>query len=447
MFSRILFALFLLQASFAFAQIAPTADSIKPILIGQTIPDMPLMDAEGKPSSTKTVFATQNTVLIFYRGGWCPYCNVHLKEVGDIEKNLIALGYQVVAISPDAPTNLKTTFDKDSLHYQLFSDSKTRLMQRLGIAFQGNEKYKKLFLDASNGDNTEGVLPAPSVFFVDKSGKIIFSYINTDYKKRISGKLILAIATALEMPLVETKKDSAPITQTAVIEPTKTAVIEPPKTVVATVKTDIDADFNRLLSQYVSTTGKVNYKGLKTEKIALAAYIKTLQNNVPPSTASKATRMAYWANAYNALTIKLIVDNYPLSKITELDGGKPWDVKRYTFDGKKISLNDIENTILRPMGDARIHFAINCAAKSCPPLLNQVFTAENLDNLLDERTRQFINSSANKLQSSEITVSKIFDWYGKDFGNVAEFVAKYAKTKVSKSAKVGFGEYNWGLNE
>jgi Protein of unknown function, DUF547 len=216
-----------------------------------------------------------------------------------------------------------------------------------------------------------------------------------------------------------------------------------------------NASFNTLLEKYVSTTGKVNYKGLKTEKEVLAAYIKTLQASMPSKDATKATRMAYWINAYNALTINLIVTNYPLqttsgsaiSKITDLDAGKPWDVKRYTFDGKKLSLNDIENTILRPMGDARVHFAINCAAKSCPPLLNKAFTAENLETLLEQRTRSFINSSANKLQANEITVSKIFDWYGKDFGNVAEFVAKYTKTKVNPTAKVLFGEYNWGLND
>ena len=217
-------------------------------------------------------------------------------------------------------------------------------------------------------------------------------------------------------------------------------------TFIITAQPSHDA-FDTLLKKYVSADGKVNYKSFKSDKTALDSYIKTLSDNAPQDSWSKNDKMAYWINAYNASTIKLIIQNYPLSKITDLDGGKTWDVKRLSFGGKKLSLNDIENQILRPMGDARIHFALNCAAKSCPPLYNEAFTAANLNDCLELRTKQFINSSANSLKSNEIKVSKIFDWYGKDFGNVAAFVSKYAKTKVSKTAKVSFGEYDWRLNE
>lgn len=205
--------------------------------------------------------------------------------------------------------------------------------------------------------------------------------------------------------------------------------------------------FDILLKKNVSAEGKVNYKGFKSEKTTLDSYIKTLSDNAPQDNWSKNDKLAYWINAYNALTIKLIVQNYPLSKITDLDGGKTWDVKRYTLGGKKLSLNDIENQILRPMGDARIHFAINCAAKSCPPLLNKAFSANNVIELLESRTKQFINSSANVLKPTDIKVSKIFDWYGKDFGNIAAFVAKYAKTKVKSTANISFMDYDWRLNE
>jgi hypothetical protein len=224
---------------------------------------------------------------------------------------------------------------------------------------------------------------------------------------------------------------------------TKTIVIEKPKA----VELEGHPIFNSLLEKHVSTTGKVNYKGFKADKTTLMSYIEWLQNNVPTESTTKNDRMAYWINAYNALTIKLIVENYPLNKITNLDGGKTWDVKRNKLGDKKYSLNDIENNILRPMGDARIHFAINCAAKSCPPILNKAFTADNLEELLENRTRQFINSAANTLKANEIKVSKIFDWYGKDFGNVAAYVAKYAKVKVSKNATVSFNDYDWSLNE
>ena len=205
--------------------------------------------------------------------------------------------------------------------------------------------------------------------------------------------------------------------------------------------------WNDLLKKNVSATGKVNYKGFKADLELLDAYMRSLNEGAPTEAASKEERLAYWINAYNAVTVRLIVSNYPLSSITKLDGGKPWDVKRYANGGKKLSLNDIENNILRPMGDARIHFALNCAAKSCPPILNEAFTAENVNKLLEQRTRQFINSSRTVIEKDEIKVSKIFDWYGKDFGNVVDFVNKYAKTKAAKTAKVTFLEYDWNLND
>lgn len=205
--------------------------------------------------------------------------------------------------------------------------------------------------------------------------------------------------------------------------------------------------FDALLKKHVSADGKVNYKNFQADKVALDSYIKKLADNAPQDSWSKNDKLAYWINAYNALTIKTIILNYPLSKITDLDAGKTWDVKRFTLGGKKLSLNDIENTILRPMGDARIHFAINCAAKSCPPLLNKAFTAANVNDLLESRTKSFINSSANTLKTNEIKVSKVFDWYGKDFGNLVVFINKYAKTQVSSTAKISFSEYDWRLNE
>ena len=197
MFKKILaFSLSLLSLT-AFAQVAATADNVKPLLIGQSVPKINLQSIDGQSVAIDSLFALKPTVLIFYRGGWCPYCNTHLKEVGDIESKLLGLGYQIVAISPDAPNKLANTTEKDSLHYLLLSDSKTELIQKMGIAFAAPEKYKKMLLDFSKEGNTEGVLPAPSVFFVDKTGKIALEYVNPDYKKRVSGKLILAMATAL----------------------------------------------------------------------------------------------------------------------------------------------------------------------------------------------------------------------------------------------------------
>jgi hypothetical protein len=207
--------------------------------------------------------------------------------------------------------------------------------------------------------------------------------------------------------------------------------------------------WNTLLQKYVTTSGKVNYKMLKADQTALNAYLNTLAAETPQSTWSRAEKMAYWINAYNAFTVKLIIDHYPLTKITNLDGGKPWDVKRIDLGGKKYSLNQIENEIIRPQfKDARIHFALNCAAKSCPPLYNRAFTAANLEKALTERTRRFLaDPNANTLGVERVSVSKIFEWYAADFGKLPEFLSKYSNVAVQGNAAVDYREYDWRLNE
>lgn len=206
--------------------------------------------------------------------------------------------------------------------------------------------------------------------------------------------------------------------------------------------------FQSLLQKYVTAAGKVNYKGLKKDRAALETYLKELNKAVPDKTWSTNASMAYWINAYNAFTIKLIVDNYPVSSITKLHGGKPWDVKWIELGGKKYSLNNIENDIIRPQyKDARIHFAINCAAVSCPPLANTAFTEANINALLTTRTSAFINSSSNEISAASIKVSKIFEWYKTDFGNLTDFINKYSKSKVNSTATITYNDYNWDLNE
>jgi hypothetical protein len=207
--------------------------------------------------------------------------------------------------------------------------------------------------------------------------------------------------------------------------------------------------WNTLLQKYVTTSGKVNYKMLKADQTALNAYLNTLAAETPQSTWSRAEKMAYWINAYNAFTVKLIIDHYPLTKITNLDGGKPWDVKRIDLGGKKYSLNQIENEIIRPQfKDPRIHFALNCAAKSCPPLYNRAFTAANLEKALTERTRRFLaDPNANTLGVERVSVSKIFEWYAADFGKLPEFLSKYSNVAVQANAAVDYREYDWRLNE
>ncbi len=206
--------------------------------------------------------------------------------------------------------------------------------------------------------------------------------------------------------------------------------------------------FQSLLQKYVTADGKVNYKGLKKDKVALESYLKELGRVVPEKTWNANASLAYWINAYNAFTLKLIVDNYPVSSITKLYAGKPWDEKWIELGGRKYSLNNIENDIIRPQyKDARIHFAINCAAVSCPPLTNTAFTETNINTLLTTRTSAFVNSSYNEITAASIKISKIFEWYKTDFGNLTDFINKYSKTKVSSTAAITYKDYNWNLNE
>lgn len=206
------------------------------------------------------------------------------------------------------------------------------------------------------------------------------------------------------------------------------------------------SQFDNILKRFVNDRGVVDYRGLKNAEADLDRYLDYLKSN-PAASLSRDERLAFWINAYNAFTLKLIVSNYPVASITDLDGGKPWDKTWINIGDKSYSLNQIENKIIRPeFNDARIHFAVNCAAKSCPPLANTAFTALNLESLLERRTRAFINNpSFTKISAKGISVSKIFEWYAEDFGILRDYIAKYYDGGLPK-ANIGYLEYDWTLN-
>jgi hypothetical protein len=206
--------------------------------------------------------------------------------------------------------------------------------------------------------------------------------------------------------------------------------------------------FDQLLKTHVSSTGAVDYAGFKSDASKLNAYIASLSDNPATDSWSRDEQLAYWINVYNAYTIKLILDNYPVKSIKDINGGKPWDKSWIKIGGKTYSLNNIENDLIRPtFNEPRIHFAVNCAAKSCPPLHNRAWTAENLESNLESSTSKFINNpNYNQINASEAKISSIFDWYGSDFGDVKTFLNKYSTTKLNDGAKIGYKEYNWDLN-
>ena len=151
------------------------------------------------------------------------------------------------------------------------------------------------------------------------------------------------------------------------------------------------AAYDRLLKKYVNKKGLVNYKGLKAEEQALNQYLALLSKNPPTASWSKPDQMAFWVNAYNAYTLRLILDYYPLKSIKDI-GPKikiplvttPWAMKFFSIGGEKMSLDQIEHSILRKkFDDPRIHFALVCASISCPALRPEAYTAANIERQLD----------------------------------------------------------------
>jgi peroxiredoxin len=181
------------------AQNTPSkAEDISPLLIGETLPNAYLQDTNGNDMELKNILKTKPTVLVFYRGGWCPYCNLQLSGLVDIENEVLALGYQIVAISPDDFQNLKNTEEKDKINYQLFSDKDGAFIQKIGIAFQTPLMVKSYITTKGQKGKTPEVLPVPTVMIVNTKREILFEYINPNYKQRISGDMLLAVLKSIK---------------------------------------------------------------------------------------------------------------------------------------------------------------------------------------------------------------------------------------------------------
>lgn len=216
--------------------------------------------------------------------------------------------------------------------------------------------------------------------------------------------------------------------------------------------------WDELLRAHVKND-RVDYKGLLTEKAKLRAYCNLLSSTPPTGAWSKNARLAFWINAYNAFTVQLIVDNYPVKSIKDLNPSVSvpllhtvWTTTKFKIGDKEYSLDDVENKVLRgELKEPRIHFAINCASMSCPPLRNEAFTEDRVQAQLDDQARHFINDPRyNNIRKTNADLSKIFSWFSGDFemnGSVIDFINQYSKVKMDADAELSYMDYDWSLNE
>ncbi len=228
--------------------------------------------------------------------------------------------------------------------------------------------------------------------------------------------------------------------------------------------------FTTILNKYASN-GLVNYKDLKNDK-DLEKYLEVLSNINPEEFNDDNSELAFWINAYNAFTLKVIVDNYPLESINDLHfggliigsilGKTIWDDDLFLINGNKYSLNDIEHDIIRKkFNEPRIHFAVVCASISCPPLLNEAYEGYKIDEQLENQAIAFFNDETkNRFDSNKriAEISKIMSWYESDFGDsdsdVLLYISKFINKEIAEDIlnklddwEVDHLSYDWGLNE
>ena len=173
------------------------AEDISPLLIGESIPELNLVAADGKEFDLKRSVSLKPTILIFYRGGWCPYCSKQLSGLQQIEPDLKAMGYQIIAISTDSPENLAKTLGKEKLSYTLLSDADLKAAKQFGIAYKAPANYDSFLPETSGGKNVDKLIPVPSVFMLNTKGNIRFEYINPHISQRISPDLLKAAAGSI----------------------------------------------------------------------------------------------------------------------------------------------------------------------------------------------------------------------------------------------------------
>lgn len=216
------------------------------------------------------------------------------------------------------------------------------------------------------------------------------------------------------------------------------------------------AAWDQLLQKYVDSTGVVDYQGFIAEKQKFESYLHMLSAFPPAADWPEADKLAYWINAYNAFTVKVIVDHYRPESIRDLNTipgvATIWHKEFFSIGGQPASLDQIEHSILRrEFDEPRIHFAINCASRSCPVLRNEAYRAENLEFQLTDQARRFLREPLrNQISEENVLLSPIFLWFQSDFmrhSTLIEFLNQYAPVPIRPHADISYLDYDWSLND
>ena len=216
--------------------------------------------------------------------------------------------------------------------------------------------------------------------------------------------------------------------------------------------------FGELLQQYVDASGLVDYAGLSENASQLDAYIASLAR-APFEELGRDQKLALLINAYNAFTLRLILDHYPIDSITDIPDEERWDHQRWNVGGHTWSLNQIENEQIRPnFVEPRIHFALVCAAIGCPPLRREAYNAASLESQLAEQT-SLVHTNERWLrydaEENVLHLTQLYSWYGDDFAQVAGSVLEYvasqsepvrAATDGDGAPRIDWLDYDWSLN-
>lgn len=219
------------------------------------------------------------------------------------------------------------------------------------------------------------------------------------------------------------------------------------------------AEWAKLLAAHVAADGKVNYSGFSREQVLLNSYLTRLAG-AQVNTLTKYDQLALYINAYNAFTVRLVIDHPNIQSIKDIPEYERWKGRTWQIGTEQVTLDALENQIIRPrFKEPRIHFALVCASIGCPPLRREPYTGARLNEQLDDQAKKFLATKTNfdwQAAQSILELSSIFDWYAGDFGGedkLVEFMRPYVAAQTyteiatrRKNVKVRFSEYDWRLN-